>query len=151
MRPLQVDAFASCICRYQHQRLRIVQKLLLRVAPILASYAAMDVDHGLGTSQQCADALGQVVQRVTVLSEDHQLAPRAGGLEHLGVILQQRCQLLPLAVGAAQAHALRQRFEPGQDGDLGLQLTDGAGGGGLVHHLLFEVLHLRVRRVVQVF
>ncbi len=151
VRPLQVDAFASRICRYQHQRLRIVQKLLLRGAPLLASYAAMDVDYGLWTSQQGADAFGQVVQRVTVLGENYQLAPRTGGLEHLGVVLQQCGQLLPLAIGAAQAHSLGQRFEPGQDGDLGLQLTDGAGCGGLVHHLLFEVLHLRVRRVVQVF
>ena len=120
MRSLQVDAFASCVCRYQHQHLRIIQELFLRVAPLLASYAAMDVDHGLGTSQQCADALGQVVQRITVLSENHQFTPRAGCLEHLGVVLQERSQLLPLAIGTAQAYPLGQCFEPGQDSDLGL-------------------------------
>ena len=123
----------------------------MRIAPLLTAYAAMDVDHSFGTSKQGTDALGQVVQRVTVLGKDHQLAPRTGSFEHLGVVLQQRSQLLPLAVGAAQAHTLSQRFKLGQNSNFRFQLADGAGCGGLVHHLFFEHLHLFTRRIVQVF
>jgi hypothetical protein len=87
-------------------------------------------------AQRVADAQQQVVEGVAVLGENDDFAAAAIGGEHFGLVLQQTRELFPLAVAARLHHLGGAVFQLLQDDDFGLQLRDGLGGGGLVHHLV---------------
>ena len=86
----------------------------------------MNGDNGLGPSQHGTNALCQVVERIAVLGEDNQLAPMPLSIEHFGVVLQQAGQPLPLAVGTAAPHLVRQFFQTGQQSNFDFQFGNGA-------------------------
>ena len=75
---LEVDALARRVGGQQHLHLGIVAERLLRLHALFAAHAAMDHDHGLGAAQQRGDAVLQIVERVAVLGEEHQLLPGRG-------------------------------------------------------------------------
>ncbi len=92
----------------------------------------------------------QVVQCVAVLGEDDELALPAAGVAHLGIVLENAREFVPLAVLARSDDGLGLLFEPLEDDDFGLQLGDGAGRRGLIDEVLFEVLLLLGVEVVVV-
>ena len=133
---LQVHAFASGIGGQQHQHVGVVAEGFLHLAPVVAVDAAVDGDHGLFAAQRVADAQQQVVERVAVLGEDDDFAAAAIGGAHLGLVLQQARELFPLAVAARLHDGGGGAFQLPQDQNFSLQLRDGLGSGGLVHHLV---------------
>ena len=92
----------------------------------------------------------QVVQRVAVLGEDDDLALPAGGVAHLGVVLEDLREFVPLAVLAGGDDGLGLLFEAFEDDDFGLQLGDGLRRRRLIDERLFEVLLLLGVEVVVV-
>ena len=73
VRALKVDPFPCRVGGQENLRLGVVAERLLGLQPLLAPHAPMDDDQAAGPSQQRPDARLQVVQRVPVLREDHQL------------------------------------------------------------------------------
>ena len=74
----------------------------------------------------------QVVQRVAVLGEDDDLALPAAGVAHLGIVLEDLREFVPLAVLAGGDDGLGLLFEPLEDDDFRFQLGDGLRGRGLI-------------------
>jgi hypothetical protein len=120
-------------------RTGVVAEQLLHLAALFALDAAVDHDHGLFAADQAANLDGQVVQRVAVLGEDDQLALTAVGVVHLGRVCSSG-ELVPLAVLAGVDDLPGLLFQPFEDDDLGLELLNGLGGGGLVDTGFLEVL-----------
>ena len=85
VRALEVDALPGGVGRDEHADVGILAERLLRFAAHLTPHAAVDLDDRLASSQQRADAVGQVVERVAMLGEDDQLPALAGLVEHLGL------------------------------------------------------------------
>ena len=152
---LQVDALARCVGGQQHQHVGVVAERLLHLAPVVAVDAAVDGDHSLFAAQRVADAQQQVIERVAVLGEHDDFAAAAIGGAHFGLVLQQARKLFPLAVAARLHDGCGGTFQLPQDQDFGLQLRNGLGGSGLVHHLVghcFVFLGAEfVGSVIQVF
>ena len=73
VRALQVDAFAGGVGRDEHLDERVVPERFLGLHAILAAHAAVDHDHRVLAPEQRGDALLEVVQRVALLREDHEL------------------------------------------------------------------------------
>ena len=166
---LQVDALARRVGRQQHLRPRVVPEGFLRGQALLAAHAAVDDDDRILPAEQRRHPLPQVAQRVAVLGEDHELLPRRGAVarNRAGAVRRRRLadparearrredvpeqtrQLAPLRVPAPAPHLRRQRFEPPQGLDLGLQLGARAGGGRLVENARLRLFGLRFRRVVE--
>src|SRR5579884_2665858 len=82
---LQIDALARSVGGDQDLDFLVVPEGFLSLAPVFTADAAVDDDHGLRPTEQGANALGEVIQRVAVLRENHQLAAMPLGVEHLGV------------------------------------------------------------------
>jgi hypothetical protein len=97
----------------------------------------VDGDHGFA-AQRVADAQQQVVERVAVLGEDDDFAAAAIGGAHFGLVLQQRENSSHLR-SLRDCTTLRRGLPAPQDEDFGLQLGNGLGGSGLVHHLVGQV------------
>ena len=97
---LQVDSLAGGVGGEEDFDFLVMRECLLGLAPFLAADAAVNDDDRLGPSEECPDALGQIVQRVAMLGEDDELAPMPVGVEHLRVVLQEPGQLIPLAIGS---------------------------------------------------
>ena len=110
----------------------------------------MNGDERLGSAEERAEPLGQIVQRVAVFAEDDHLAAVALRIEHFGVVLEEGRQLLPFLVRSAAADLQRQRFQVLQDLDFGLEFSDGARRRRLIDDGLFGFLDLRVGRVVEI-
>lgn len=92
----------------------------------------------LFAAQRVADAQQQVIERVAVLGEHDDFAAAAIGGAHLGLVLQQARKLFPLAVTARLHDGCGGTFQLPQDQDFGLQLRNGLGSSGLVHHQRVE-------------
>ena len=137
---LQVHAFAGGVGGDQHPCGRVVAEQLLHLAPLFALHPAVDHDHGFLAADQAPDLVGQVVQRVAVLGKDDQLTLAPHGVLHLGCVLQQARQLVPLAVLARVHDLAGLLFQGFEDDDFGLEFLDGLCGRGLVNDGLFEVL-----------
>ena len=133
---LQVHALARCVGGQQHQHVGVVAERLLHFAPVIAVDAAVDGDHSLFAAQRVADTQQQVVERVAVLGEHDDFAATAIGGAHFGLVLQQARKLFPLAVAARLHDGCCGTFQLPQEQDFGLQLRNGLGGSGLVHHLV---------------
>ena len=71
-----------------------------------------------------------------MLRKDDDFAASAIGGAHLGLVLQQARELFPLAVAARLHDGGGGAFQLAQDQNFSLQLRDGLGSGGLVHHLV---------------
>jgi len=84
---LQVHAFARRIGGDEHPRGRVVAEQLLHLAPFLALDAAVDHHHGFLAADEAANLDRKVVQRVTVLGEDDELALTSGVVVHLRRVL----------------------------------------------------------------
>ena len=78
MGALEVDALPRRVGGEQHLHFGIVLEGLLSLEPFFAPHAAMNHDDRALAAQQRADAAVQVIQRVSMLGEDHQLLPRRG-------------------------------------------------------------------------
>ena len=85
-----------------------------------------------------------------MLGEDDQLAAMAVGIEHLGVVLQEPGEFVPLPVGARLPNLVGQFFQVLQHPDFDLQFGDRAGRRCLIDDLLFGLLDLGVGGVVQI-
>ena len=103
MRALQVDAFAGGIGGQQDENVLVLFERLLSFGALLAAHSAVNGDERLGSAEKRAEPLGQVVQRVAVLGEDDHLSPVAMRIKHLGVVLEEGRQFLPLLVRSAAA------------------------------------------------
>ena len=68
VRALQVDAFACGVGRDEDVDVGLLAERLLRLAAQLAVQPAVDLDDRLGSAEQRADAVGEVVERVAVLA-----------------------------------------------------------------------------------
>jgi hypothetical protein len=117
----------------------VVAEQLLHLAALFALDAAVDHDDRFLAADQAANLDGEVVERVAVLGEDDELALPAIGIAHLGRVLQQLGEFVPLAV-LAGVHdlpgLLLQAFE---DDDLGFEFLDGLRGRGLIDDGFLEV------------
>src|SRR5690606_8808620 len=171
VRALEVDPLAGGVGREEDLDLRVVSERLLGLEPIFAPHPAMDHDDRLLPAEEGGDPLVEVVQRVPVLGEDHQLLPRrwlgrgdSGApvrRPRLGDAVRDRDggedlteeggEFAPLLVLAATPDLLRERLEPLQDLDLGLEFVDRAGGGRPVEYLLLGRLEFVIRRVLEIF
>src|SRR5438128_7981510 len=69
---LQVDAFACRVGGHQDLYILVLAKGFLGPGSLFPAQAAMNGDHGLGASEHGADALRQVVERITVFGKDDQ-------------------------------------------------------------------------------
>ena len=76
MRALEVDALPRRVGGEQHLHFGIVLERLLSLEPFFAPHAAVNHDDRALATQQRADAAVEVIQRVAMLGEDHQLLPR---------------------------------------------------------------------------
>jgi len=150
VRPLQVDPLACSVGGQQKVDVRVVAKTILDLAPRLPRHPTVDHHHPFIAAEQRADPLPQVGQRVAVLGKDHQLPPPPLFVHHPPVVLHQRRQLFPLAVGPALPHAVGHRLQAVQRRDLGFQFGDGQRRRGAVHDLLLNRFQLLCRRVGQV-
>jgi hypothetical protein len=101
--------------------------------------AAVDHHHGLLATDQPADLVGEVVQRVLVLGEDDELALAAIGVAHFRRVLQQPRQFVPLAVLTAVHHLAGLLLQRLQAEDFCLQLDNGLRRGCLVDHGFLEL------------
>ena len=123
----------------------------LRLATVFAADGAVDGHHGFGTAEQRPNPFGQIIQGVAVLGEDGELAAVPMRVEHLGIVLQQARQLVPLAVSARLADFEGDLFQVAEQLDLGFEFGDGARGGRLVHNLLLGRLQLDIGSVLDLF
>ena len=138
---LQVDTLAGGVGRHEDAHVGVLLERLLRAVSLVARHAALDGEHRAGVAQERADLPGEVVERVLVLREDDELLAAPVRAEHVGVVLQEARELLPLAVLAAHAHVVGLALEHAQGGDLRLKLGRGSRGRGGVDDV---VLHLLV-------
>jgi len=76
--PLKVDALAGGIGGEQDLNFRVVEETVLGLSPVLAANSAMDHDDGSRPSKEVANLPFEIVQGVTVLSEDDDLLPGRG-------------------------------------------------------------------------
>src|SRR5579884_3121477 len=148
---LQVDALSGGIGRHQNLHLRVLRKGLLRPETLLAVQAAVNRDHRLIAPQHGTNALAEVVERVAMLGEDHQLQALAPGIKHRFVALQQTRQFLPFAVGPTAPHLTRPLLQLREDEQFGFQFGHCARRRCPIYDLLFQFLQLGPRRVLQVF
>ena len=88
MRALQVDAFTCCVGGQQDENVLILFERLLSFGTFLAAHPSMNRDQRFRCAEECAEPLGQVVQRVAVLAEDDHLAAVAVRVEHFGLVLE---------------------------------------------------------------
>src|SRR5688572_18190115 len=120
----------------------------------------MNQHHCVLSSQHRTDLPLEVVERVAVLSEDHELLARgwrmrwyiAGPIRRWNLgnppseargcedLAEQLRQLAPLRVFATPPHVRCERFELSKQRDFRLQLRDGSGGRRLVEHRLLDSL-----------
>jgi len=73
VRALEVDAFAGGIGGEQDLHIRVVPEAFLRLAALFAAHATVDQHHRLRPTEQRADLAFEVVERVAVLGEEHEL------------------------------------------------------------------------------
>ena len=89
MRPLQVDTLPRGVRGDQNHYVLVLSKRFLDLAAFLSFDAAVDIDHGLGSSQERANAAGEIGQGIPMLGEDDQFPPLPFGAEHGRFVLQQ--------------------------------------------------------------
>ena len=144
VRDLEVQALAGGVGREQDLAVGVARELLGDLAALGAAHAAVDRLDGLGPAEQRADPAHEVVQRVAVLGEDDELAPPVRSVARDGerVVLEDRAQLRPLAVGVRCAHSRGGLDEVAQIEELGVELLDGARRGRRVDELILDVLEL---------
>lgn len=112
--------------------------------------AAVDGDDALRRAENAGDLGVQVVERVAVLGEDNNLPLPARLVVHLGVVLQQLREFVPLAVLARGDDRLGLPFQLGKDADFRFEFGDGLRRRRLIDELLFERLLLVGVQVVVV-
>ena len=83
-----------------------------------------------------------------MLGEDDQLLALPIRCEHTGVVLQQRGELIPFAVFAADSHVIGELLQPAQGRQLRLQFPNGTGSRGLIRDVFFFLLDLFGRIIV---
>jgi hypothetical protein len=76
VRTLQVDALAGRVGRDEHAHLRVRQEAFLKLRALLPTDGTVDADHGLRAPEERADFPFEVVERVAVFGEHHQLLRR---------------------------------------------------------------------------
>ena len=76
MGTLEIDALAGGVRGKQHLHLRVMLERFLRFHSIFAAHAAMDHDHGLMTSEQCANAALKIIQGIPVFGKKNQFLVR---------------------------------------------------------------------------
>src|SRR5690606_12328307 len=142
MRPLEVQPLPGGVGGDQDADGLVVGEQLPRPPPRLTWEATVDPDDRAGVPHHLPDALSEVVERVTVLREDDDLAKVPVGVPEQVVLPQEPAQLGPLAVGSAGADPAGELDEIPEDRDLLVELRDRLGGGGGVDHLVLEPLLL---------
>lgn len=70
---MEVDAFACRIGRQQNPNLRVVLEAFFGLLTLFAAEAAVDRYDRFFASKERCDAPSQIIQRVTMLGEDHEL------------------------------------------------------------------------------
>ena len=154
----------------QHLHLGVVEEALLRLAPLLATHAAVDQDHRLRATEQRADLALEIGERVPVLGENDELLPwrgnglgdRPGTVGHGGLrdpaaepggredLAEQVRQLAPLGVLAAAPDFRGQRLQARERGDLDRELGERGRRRGLVEDLLLGSLDLVLGGLVEI-
>ena len=167
---LEIDALARGVRREQHLHFRVVFERLLRLHALFAAHAAVDHHHGGFAAEQRGDVLEEIVQRVAMFGEEHELLSRrrcwprnltgaigngrftdsardGGAGEDL---VEQTRELAPLGVRAAATNLERQRLQSLQRSDLGLQLGDRTRRGRLVEDFFLGRFDLVVRGILEI-
>ena len=167
---LQVDAFAGGIRGEQDLDFGIVQEAGLGLAPFFPAHAAVDHGDRLRPAEQGADLALQVIERVAVFGEEHQLLagrgrvlgyrPRAEGrggfadpIRERGwgkYLAEQMREFAPLGVLAAAPDFTGQGFQLLQRGDFGLQFGQRGRRRGLVEYPLLGGFDFILGRLIQV-
>jgi hypothetical protein len=139
---LEIDPLPCRVGRDEDHDRRVVLEGALSSPALVARQAAVDRDDRLGTAEERADPLDEVVEGVAVFGEDDELAPAPRGVLHLGFVLEQPRELGPLRVGPELSDVGGERLEPTQRLDLQAQLGDRPRGGGEVDRGLLRLLLL---------
>ena len=126
-----------------------MRELLGDLPALRAAHAAVDRLHRLRPAEQRPDPAREVVERVAVLGEHDQLAPLlAGSIRGERVVLEDRPQLRPLAIGLRRPDARSGLDQIAQFQQLGLELLDRPRRGRRVDQLLLDLLELLGRELV---
>ena len=70
----------------------------LALAAFVAMHATVNGGDGVGRAENAADSALQIVQGVFVLGEEYHLALAAVGVAHVGIVLKDFREFIPLAV-----------------------------------------------------
>ena len=71
----------------------------------------MDVHHSFRFTQESADSLREIAERVAVFREDNKLAAVPMSIEHFRVVLQEARQFIPFLIRVRLANFRGQRFK----------------------------------------
>ena len=104
VRTLQVNALAGGIRSDKDARVRILLKHFLGTMALVARHTALNGEHSSTVTQEGANLLCEIVQRVLVLGKDDELLTSTVHAKHIGIVLQQSRKLLPLTVLATNAN-----------------------------------------------
>ena len=142
VRGLKVEALAGGVGGEQDLDVAVLGELLGDQTPFTTAHASVDRLDRVRLAEQGADLALEVVQGVAVLGEDDELPRPPVAVRGQRVVLEDRGQLGPLAVGAGLADLLGGLDEVGQLDEFGVELLDRLRGGGRVHHVFLELLQL---------
>ena len=95
---LEVDAFASGISCEEDADFGVGTEQGLALAAFITMHAAMDGGDGVGRTKDAGDSALQIVQSVAVLGEEDHLALAAIGVAHVGIVLKDSREFIPLTV-----------------------------------------------------
>ncbi len=112
---LKVDAFTGGIGGNQHTDFGVRAKERLGLAAVIAVDATVNHDDGVMAAKYTGDFLVQVVQGVAVLAEDDDLAHPPACIVHLGFVLEDAREFVPLAILAGGDEGFGLLFEDLED------------------------------------
>ena len=104
---------------------------------------SVDYDDGVMAAKYTGDFLVQVVQGVAVLAEDYDFPHPPTCVAHLGFVLEDAREFVPLAILAGGDKGFGLLFEDLEATDFIRQFGDGARSGGL-RDQYFEVFRVRL-------
>ena len=111
MGALEIYPFAGCIRCQENERVLVLSRRILRLATLLAMHRSVHGDNGIGPADQPLQLVGEIIQRVAVLGEDHHLPPVRLRVENADILVKNRGKLIPLLVLTARLNRQSEAFE----------------------------------------
>ncbi len=150
MRTLQIDALARSIGCDEYPHVLVLRKAMLSRPAVITGHSAANHHNRIWVTQQNADFLLEIKQRVLMLRKDDELLAGAVAIEHARIILKQERELFPLSVVPALAKTLRHAFKAGQGFDFRFELGDGRRGRRGVDYAVLIALVLITVEVINI-